>query len=261
VISDLLLAFAISMNTMNANKKTHRPTPTHAYGFRYPKVMLTSKESLNSQEITKSDSQMNNTQNILLGTFVVLSLFLQIPVQIVFAQGAVQQKNGNNNSFVTYENSTYGIKIRYPADWQKTEHLSANRYWVNFISPIKNNNANTFPATVSVSVEGVNHSISADTTTGMFVTGILDSAKRSLSDFEIIESNPNLNITGTSAYKIVYSFLSQDPAVQAHFQSMNIWSVVEKKVYAISYTELKSLYASYLPTVQKMIDSFEIIKR
>jgi serine/threonine-protein kinase len=221
-----------------------------------------SNESLNSQEITKSDSQMNNRQNILLATFVVLSLFLQIPVQIVFAQGAVQQqKNGNNNnSFVTYENPTYGIKLRYPADWQKTEHLSANRFWVNFISPIKNNNANTFPATVSVSVEDLNYSISASTI-GEFVTGILDSAKRSLSDFQIIESNPNVNIAGTSAYKIAYSFLSQDPAIKAHFQSMNIWSLQENKIYSISYTELKSLYASYLPIVQKIIDSFEIIKR
>jgi hypothetical protein len=204
---------------------------------------------------------MNNRHNILLATFAMLSLFLQIPVQIVFAQGVVQQKNGNNDSsFVTYEKSTYGIKILYPADWQKTEHLSANRFWVNFVSPIKSNKANTFPATVSVSVEGLSHSISADST-GKFVAGILDSAKRSLSDFQVIESNPNANITGNSAYKIVYSFRSRDPAVQAHFQSMNMWSLQEKKVYSISYTELKSLYASYLPIVQKMIDSFEIIKR
>lgn len=223
---------------------------------------LNSEESLNSQEITMSDSQMNNRQNILVATFVVLSLFFQIPVHVVFAQGAIQeQKNGNNNgSFITYENPTYGLKIRYPTDWQKIEHLSANRFWVNFVSSIKNNNANTFPATVSISVEGLNHSIYA-TTIGEFVTGILDTAKRSLADFEIAESNPNANIAGTPAYKIVYTFLSQDPAVKTHFQSMNIWSLQEKKAYSISYTELKSLYTSYLPIVQKMIDSFEIIKR
>ena len=228
---------------------------------------LNSKESLNREEITKSDIQMNNRQNwnTVLATFVLLSLFLQISVQIVFAQAPVHQKhdainsNKNNNNFVTYENPTYGIKIRYPADWQKTEHLSTNRFWVSFTSPVKNNDANTFPATVSVSVEGLNHSISA-ASTSEFVAGILDSAKQFLSDFQIIESNPNANATGTSAYKIVYSFLSQDPAVQAHFQSMNIWNVKDKKAYSISYTELKSLYATYLPIVQKMIDSFEIIK-
>ena len=209
-------------------------------------------------------SQMNSRQNILITAFVVLSLFLQVPLQIVFAQDAVQQQknanNNNNNNFVTYEKPTYGIKIRYPTDWERTEHLSANRFVVNFVSPIKNNNPNTFPATVSVSIEGLNHSISA-TTIGEFVTGILDTAKRSFADFQIVESNPNANIAGTSAYKIVYTFLSQDPAVKTHFQSMNIWSLQEKKVYSISYTELKSLYASYLPIVQKMIDSFQIIKR
>jgi serine/threonine-protein kinase len=236
--------------------------PIHGHRFQHKDdARLNSKESLNSQEITMSDNQMNSRRNILLAAFVMLSVFLQIPIQIVFAQGAVQQqKGGNNNSFVTYEKPTYGIKIRYPTDWEKTEHLSANRFLVNFVSPIKNNNPNTFPATVSVSLEGLNHSISA-TTIGEFVTGILDTAKRSLTDFQIVESNPNANIAGTSAYKITYTFLSQDPAVKTHFQSMNIWSLQEKKVYSISYTELKSLYASYLPVVQKMIDSFEIIKR
>jgi serine/threonine-protein kinase len=85
--------------------------------------------------------------------------------------------------------------------------------------------------------------------------------KRSLPDFQIIESNPNSSIAGDSAYKMIYTFLSQDPAIQAHFQSMNIWTIKDKKAYSISYTELKPLYASYLPTVQKMIDSFEVITK
>ena len=205
---------------------------------------------------------MNKRQNSnLLATLVVFSLFLQVSIQIAFAQDPIQQKssaaNNNNNNFVIYENPTYRIKIRYPVDWQKSEHFSANRFWVNFMSPFNNNNTNAFPATVSVSVEGVNHSMS--TNTSEFVKGILSSAQ-SLSDFHIIESDPKANITGNSGYKIVYSFLSQDPAVQAHFQSMNIWNVKDKKVYSISYTELKSLYARHLQTVQKMIDSFEITK-
>jgi eukaryotic-like serine/threonine-protein kinase len=204
---------------------------------------------------------MNNRQNSnIIRTLVVFSIFLQASVQIALAQSPMQQKssvnNNNESNFVIYENPTYGIRMRYPDDWQKTEHVNANRFWVDFMSPFKSN-PNTFPAIVSVSVEGLNRSI---TTTNEYVNGILNKAKQSLSDFQINESNHNANIAGTSAYKIVYSFLSQDPAVQAHFQSMNIWSVIDNKVYGISYTEAKSLYPTYLPTVQKMIDSFEIIK-
>ncbi|MFL6457198.1 MAG: PsbP-related protein [Nitrososphaeraceae archaeon] len=205
---------------------------------------------------------MNNRQDSnMIRTLAVFSILLLASVQIALAQNPVQQKsavnNNSNNNFITYENPTYGIRIRYPGDWQKTEHLNANRFWVDFMSPFKNN-PNAFPATLSVSVEGLNHTIT--TTTNEYVTGILNNAKQSLPDFQIIESNPDANMTGISAYKIVYSFLSQDPAAQVHFQSMNIWSVKDKKVYAISYTQAKSLYAAYLPTVQKMIDSFEIIK-
>ena len=197
---------------------------------------------------------------------VVFSLFLQVPIQFALAQDHVHQKNSavvnmtNSNSFVTYENPAHAIKILYPAGWQKNEQHSANRFWVNFISPLNNNNASAFPATVSVSIEGLNQNISTNAT-GQYVTGLLDSVKRSLPDFQIIESNPNSSIAGDSAYKMIYTFLSQDPAIQAHFQSMNIWTIKDKKAYSISYTELKPLYASYLPTVQKMIDSFEVITK
>jgi len=203
---------------------------------------------------------MNNRQDSnTIRTLAVFSILLLASVQIALAQNPVQQKSAvnSNNNFITYENPTYGIRIRYPGDWQKTEHLNANRFWVDFMSPFKNN-PNAFQVTLSLSVEGLNHTIT--TTTNEYVNGILNNAKQSLPDFQIIESNPDTNMTGISAYKIVYSFLSQDPAAQVHFQSMNIWSVKDKKVYAISYTQAKSLYAAYLPTVQKMIDSFEIIK-
>ena len=202
---------------------------------------------------------MDNGQNLnLIRILVVFTIFLQLSVQVALGQNLMEQKKSvNNNDFVTYENPTYGIRIGYPADWQKTEHLNGNRFWVDFISPFKNN-PNTFPAIVSVSVEGLNHNITA--TTNEYVSAILKNTKQSLSDFQIIESNRDANLTGSPAYKIVYSFLSQDPAVQAHFQSMNLWSVRDKKVYSIAYTEAKSLYATYLPTVQKMTDSFEITK-
>jgi serine/threonine-protein kinase len=209
---------------------------------------------------------MNNKYDLkLLITLVIFSLFLQIPVQLALAQGHVHQRNGvaannTNNNLVTYENDVHGIKILYPAGWQKTEQLSENRFWVNFMSPFNNNNASAFPAAVSVSVEGLKQNISTNATT-QYVTGVLDSVKRSLPDFQIIESNPKSSIAGDSAYKIVYTFLSQDPAVQAHFQSMNIWTVKDKKAYSISYTELKPLYATYLPIVQKMIDSLEIMTK
>jgi eukaryotic-like serine/threonine-protein kinase len=208
---------------------------------------------------------MSNRHDLnILATLVVLSLlFLEIPAQLVLAQADAHKKNGminnnNNNNFATYQNPAHGIKIRYPADWQKTEHLGANRFSISFVSPFNNNNVSAFPATVSVSIEGLNQNMST-ATASQYGSGIADSAKHSLADFQIIESNANASIAGAPAYKMIYTFLSQDPAVQAHFQSMNLWTVKDKKAYSISYTELKPLFAAYLPSVQKMVDSFEII--
>jgi hypothetical protein len=205
---------------------------------------------------------MNNKYHLkVLTALVVFLLFLQIPVQLALAQGHVHEKNGiavnNNNNFIIYENPAHGIKILYPADWQKSEQISGTGFWVNFVSPLNSSNATASPATVSVSVEHLNQDLSANAT-GQYVGGLLKSVKQSLPDFQIIESNPNSSLAGGLGYKMVYTFLSQDPAVQAHFQSMNIWMVKDKKAYSISYTELKPLYTTYLPIVQKMIDSLEI---
>jgi eukaryotic-like serine/threonine-protein kinase len=40
---------------------------------------------------------------------------------------------------------------------------------------------------------------------------------------------------------------------------MQVWSVQNKRVYIITYTALPDSYNSYLPTIKKMIESFETI--
>jgi eukaryotic-like serine/threonine-protein kinase len=42
------------------------------------------------------------------------------------------------------------------------------------------------------------------------------------------------------------------------FKKLQVYTVLNNKVYLISFTSQESLFNNYLPIVQKMIDSFEL---
>ena len=39
---------------------------------------------------------------------------------------------------------------------------------------------------------------------------------------------------------------------------MTIWTIKGDRIYTISYSQITSEFSTYLPIIQKMIDSFEI---
>ena len=166
-----------------------------------------------------------------------------------------QSSTATTRNFLTYTNSNYGITIQYPSDWKIGEHIYTNRFVVNFTSTLKNN-SDTFPATITVSVEPLKQN---RTTLNEFTITTLDNAKQSLPNLQLIESNAT-TLASNPAHRIVYTFTSSDPSVQLHFQSMNIWTLKENKVYSISYTQARSQFNKYLPIIQNMIHSFDIIK-
>src|SRR4030095_1189973 len=57
--------------------------------------------------------------------FVILILFSFIPYiyhyGFNFQLTLIQAQTGDQHDYLIYENTTYGFKIQYPADWSKTE--------------------------------------------------------------------------------------------------------------------------------------------
>ena len=41
---------------------------------------------------------------------------------------------------------------------------------------------------------------------------------------------------------------------------MNIWTIINNIVYTISYSEAKTEYLKHTPAIDKMVNSFEIVK-
>ena len=79
--------------------------------------------------------------------------------------------------------------------------------------------------------------------------------KARLEDFKVIESNTNSSIlAGKPAYKLVYS----DEDDEIYYKTLDIGTIIGDKVYSIRYIAKEEQYSEYLPTIQKMINSFKI---
>jgi serine/threonine-protein kinase len=75
---------------------------------------------------------------------------------------------------------------------------------------------------------------------------------------KVDESTQNA-ISGKPGHKITFS--PPSPATQTTPVSLKImqtWTIIDNKVYLLSFSAESSKFTTYLPTVQKMLDSFQI---
>jgi len=76
------------------------------------------------------------------------------------------------------------------------------------------------------------------------------------SDFHLIESKPIVLKDG-HAHKLIFTY--QDPEF-GNLKTMITVLIRDSRTYEIAYHSHPQNYSTYVPIVQKMIDSFEIIK-
>jgi PsbP-like protein len=160
------------------------------------------------------------------------------------------------SSFLTYQNSTYGIKIQYPSNWKPKPTGSDSRNIIVAFIPAKSLFGNT---SVALTIEVLSlppilptvHNISMST----LAPFIIDAIKQTNPDFQLDESNSTTirsDISTIPAYKIVYT--TDDHKI------MKIITIKGDKAYVITYgTKQSAQYSNYLPIAQKMIDSFQIV--
>ena len=154
-----------------------------------------------------------------------------------------------NNNFRTYQNPDYAIKMQYPSDWSVSKSgLKDYTNVIAFYSPLENI-SDIFPEHLTLSITSYSQHI----TLQKFNTVLNSTLKQP--GVKIIESSPT-TLAGNPAYKIV--FLPPTANIPLKFETMLVWAVKNDKVYIMSYNAEAARYSTYLPTIQKMIDSFEI---
>ena len=167
-----------------------------------------------------------------------------------------QEAMAQANKMLTYENSTYGIRMQYPSSWHKENVSSGNDNSsmlvdvVRFISPTKNA-SDTFSESFDLNIDNI--SDMKPITLAKYANKSIEDLRK---DFKIIELDRNARLSGNPAYKIVYTGLEEGVDLQA----MLIFTIKGDKAYVISYNAEPTKFAYYLPTLQKMIDSVQITK-
>ncbi|MGB7952800.1 MAG: PsbP-related protein [Candidatus Nitrosopolaris sp.] len=188
-----------------------------------------------------------------LSSVVTSNMLYHILPREAIAQ-TTEHRNDNNNKMLTYENSTYGIRMQYPSEWHKenvsggSDNNSMLVDVVKFSSPSKNT-SDTFSESLDLRVDNVSQPI----TLAKYANNSIEDLRK---DFKIIELDTNASLSDNPAYKLVYTGVEQG----VNLQAMLILTIKGDKAYIISYNAEPTKFSNYLPTLQNMINSFQITK-
>ena len=179
--------------------------------------------------------------------------FVAVAIALLAALGgwfAFQQRQQEPKiELSTYTNQNQGFQVDYPQAWSKQNRDDFFATGAIFFSPLTNE-ADRFKEKVSVLVENLPSDLSLAAYTEQSLAEI-----RQLSDPDI-GSAAEITLGTDEGRQITYRGEENGLTVQR----MQVWSLNGNQAYVITYTALPEDYDRYLPTVEKMIESFETIK-
>lgn len=186
--------------------------------------------------------------------FLVAAVTISFYVQPSEAMAPEHTNNSSNSTnFLTYENPTLGIKILYPTDWVKLENTSSPNKNSTLIDLVtfgpQSNNSSDIPGKLVVKVDNI--SDIKPINVSEYSNQIIGDLSQ---DFKVAESTTTL--AGLPAYEFVYTGAEESVDLKA----MLVLTIKGDRAYIMSYTAEPEIFQSYLPKVQKIIDSFEILK-
>jgi eukaryotic-like serine/threonine-protein kinase len=151
--------------------------------------------------------------------------------------------------FLTYENSELGISIQYPSNWEKIASLDN---FVTFTAPPETD-TRIYPAALGLKVQ----ELSSKNIPLQEITKVqMSDLKRSNPDLKVLEST-STTIADKPAHKIVFSAIDNK---EVERKAMQVWTVIGNKAFLITYKAEPDKFSSYLPIIERMIDSLKVIK-
>jgi hypothetical protein len=144
--------------------------------------------------------------------------------------------------FVTWESPTHGVKINYPSNW-RVEYGLKPPLFVAFKSP-KESPSDTVLESVFIGLNAI-----PNITLEEYIRVQINNLKTKCPHCPIIES-VFITLKGQQAHMIVFDRNGR--------RVKHVHTIRGNKLYRIVYNAEISKYDSYLPIVQKMLDSFEI---
>jgi hypothetical protein len=176
---------------------------------------------------------------------------------------SIENNNSNNNSnitspdFRTYVNPSSGISLQYPSAWEAIELKTSMSKTPSgslalLLSPLENA-SDTYREKLLVSMQNLgSKNMTLDEYTQHSINEYRNQSNNN-NKIHIIESSPT-TLSGNPAYRIVFT-----ESFEGHqLKKMQIWSIINNKVYLIIFSAEESKYDSHLPDVLKTFNSFKI---
>ena len=165
-------------------------------------------------------------------------------------------------TFLTYSNYRYKIRINYQYDWVIDDNSyptgAGGVVITSFYLPDANVTGLPF---FRIGVDNLTKEFSGvhGVTIGQYLSRSLQH-KNSIGfpGFKLIKSDTNIStLAGNHAYTITWTYVHPEYGIR---KSIEIASIIGNKGYFIDYTVAAARFNNYLPVVQKMINSFGLIK-
>ena len=166
-------------------------------------------------------------------------------VLVSVSAGVINYIQGSANEFVTYENSTEGVKIDYPKGWSVIR-----QYGLAFLSPKENDSDSFREGLVVARGPVVNESIDK------LADRVLRFYNLSLIDFRLNESK-GITIHVSPAQSLIYTFTIPDNGT---IKALDLGTRENNRVHVFRYTAQESKFDHYLPTIERMIASFKSVE-
>ena len=149
--------------------------------------------------------------------------------------------------FLTYEDITTGVSIQFPSNWEKSVNLNN---FVTFRAPPETD-TRVYPAALGLKIQELT---SQNVPLQEVTKAQMSELKKTNPDLKISESS-STTLAGKPAHKVVFSATDNN---QVKRKALQLWTVVDNKAILVTYKAQPDKYSSYLPTIEKMINSFQI---
>jgi len=151
--------------------------------------------------------------------------------------------------YLTYTSRKNKLSIKYPSSWNKLEGIQGTI--IAFRRP-KENNSEKFLENLNIVIEELSEKDKKATLDQYFKAG-LAALKEIFPTLEVVSSF-DTTLANNPARRNLYNYSVSG----LHLKLMQMFMIVNAKVYIISYTASEENYEKYLPTINAMIDSFKL---
>jgi hypothetical protein len=176
----------------------------------------------------------------------------------------------NETQFLTHSDSTHGIQINYPPNWNivlpdavgsLNDTASKNKdlqVISKFASPTREN--------VTIMMDSLVGDRNNPDSVREFINSALNDSRNAFTEYSLLglgispnsSSIPTREPTVPVIYNLTYSADQRGSSDRSHIIGMDVGAIFNETAYIISYQAPVDNYAKYLPIALKMIDSFKV---